>query len=106
MMLKLYVMVPKENTEALIKAMAAAGAGVTGNYSHCAFITEGMGNWKSEEGANPTIGEIGKMSREPENKVEMVCSEDKLDTVVKAISETHPYENPTIDVIKLENLVH
>lgn len=101
-MLKVFVMVPKDNTDALIEAMSEAGAGVIGNYTHNAFIIEGFGNWKSEEGANPTIGEVGKMSREPENKVEMVCPEAKLDDVVTAIRKVHPYEEPAIDVIKLE----
>lgn len=103
-MLKIFVMVPKENTDKLIMAMAEAGAGVIGNYSHNAFITQGYGNWMSEEGANPTIGEVGKMSREPENKVEMVCPEEKLNDVVKAIKETHPYETPAIDVIELKEI--
>lgn len=100
-MLKVFVFVPKKNTDELITAMAKAGAGVIGNYTHNAFIIPGMGNWKSEEGANPTIGDVGKMSREPENKVEMVCPEEKLSEVIKAIREVHPYEEPAIDVIKL-----
>ena len=104
-MLKIFVMCPKENTDELIEAMAEAGAGVIGNYSHNAFITPGCGNWKSEEGSNPTIGAVGKMSREPENKIEMVCPEDKLDDVVRAIKRVHPYETPAIDVVKLERLV-
>ena len=99
-------MVPKESTDDLINAMADAGAGVIGNYTHNAVITEVMGNWKSEEGSNPTIGEVGKMSREPENKVEMVCPEEKLEEVVKAIKKTHPYETPAIDVVRLEELVY
>lgn len=97
-------MVPKENTDDLINAMADAGAGVIGNYTHNAVITSVMGNWMSEEGSNPTVGEVGKMSREPENKVEMVCPEEKLDELVRAIKKVHPYETPAIDVVKLEKL--
>lgn len=104
-MLKIFVMCPKENTDELIEAMAEAGAGVIENYSHTAFITPGFGNWKSEEGSNPTIGAVGKMSREPENKIEMVCPEEKLDKMIEAVKRVHPYETPEIDVIKLERLV-
>jgi len=97
-------MCPEENTEELIEAMARAGAGIIGNYSHCAFITPGFWNWLSEEGSNPTIGKVGKMSREPENKIEMVCPEESLKKVLKAIKNTHPYENPPVDIVKLEML--
>lgn len=104
-MLKIFVMSPKEYTTKLIDAMSGAGAGVMGNYTHCAFITPGFGNWKSEKGSNPAVGEVGKMSRESEEKIEMVCPEDKLSNVVKAIKRTHPYEMPAIDVIKMEDLI-
>lgn len=100
-MLKIVVFAPRENTDQIIEAMATAGAGVIGNYTHNAFITSGSGNWKSEEGSHPFIGEVGKMSREPENKIEMVCPEEKLEEVVKVIRKAHPYETPAIDVYKL-----
>lgn len=45
---KIVVFAPKKNTDQIIEAMAAAGAGVIGNYTHNAFITSGFGNWKSE----------------------------------------------------------
>ncbi|WKZ31399.1 MAG: hypothetical protein QY318_01330 [Candidatus Dojkabacteria bacterium] len=84
--------------------MAEAGAGVIGNYSHCAFITSGHGNWLSKAGAKPAIGEVGKMSREPENKIEMVCPEDRLGAVLEAIKNSHPYETPAVDVIEMKTL--
>lgn len=99
---KICVFIPEDNTNELISAMANAGAGVIGNYTHNAFITKGLGNWFSGEGSNPTIGETGKMSREPENKVEMICPQNRLPDVIKAIKEVHPYEEPAIDVYKLE----
>lgn len=101
-MYKVFVICPKESTYEIINAMAEAGAGVIGNYTHNAFITTGMGNWFNSEGTNPTVGVVGKKSREEENKVEMVCPEDKLESVISAIKETHPYETPAIDVYKLE----
>jgi hypothetical protein len=103
-MLKVFVMCPKENTDEIINAMAEAGAGVIGNYSHNAYITTGFGNWLSEKGSNPVIGKVGKMSREPENKIEMVCPDKKLEAVITSIKRVHPYETPAIDVIKLEAL--
>lgn len=100
-MVKIIVFVPKPNIDQIITAMADAGAGIIGNYTHNAFITEGLGNWFSAEGSNPTIGAVGQMSREPECKIEMICPENCIDAVVQAIKNTHPYETPAIDIIQL-----
>lgn len=100
-MYKVITFCPKDALDKVIDAMAKAGAGTIGNYSHCAFITEGQGNWYSGEGSIPTIGEVGKMSREPECRVEMICPDDKLRNVKEAIKTSHPYETPEIDIIKL-----
>ena len=101
-MYKIFVFAPVDATDKIIDAASEAGAGKIGNYSHCAFITSGVGNWKSLPGSHPTIGEVGKMSREPENKIEMLCSDKSLQNIVTAIRRAHPYESPEIDVVKLE----
>jgi len=58
MKLKFFVFCPKDEKVIadVINAASEAGAGTIENYTHCAFITQGFGNWKSEEGSNPTIG--------------------------------------------------
>lgn len=102
-MYKLFVFVPNKEDliNSLIEAASEAGAGVIGNYTCCAFVTQGMGNWKSEEGSHPTIGEVGKMSHEPEARIEMICPKDKASAVRKAIKAIHPYEEPEIDFVEL-----
>jgi hypothetical protein len=40
-------------------ALAAAGAGTIGDYSHCSFATAGTGQFKPLAGAHPTIGVVG-----------------------------------------------
>lgn len=98
---KIFVTVPESHTDILIDEMSKAGAGIVGNYTHCAFITKGLGNYKPSESANPFIGEIGKINREPEDKVEMILPKNKLDDVIKVIKKVHPYETPTIDVVEI-----
>ncbi len=98
---KIFVTVPESHTDILIDEMSKAGAGIVGNYTHCAFITKGLGNYKSSESANPFIGSVGKLFREPEDKVEMILPKDKLEVVLKAIKKVHPYETPTIDVVEI-----
>lgn len=103
---KLYVFVPDDDKviSEVIEAASNAGAGIIGNYSQCAFITKGFGNWKSEEGSNPTVGEVGKASREPEVRVEIICPGDKAPQVRNAIKEAHPYEEPEVDFVRLEEV--
>lgn len=100
-MLKINVTVPESHTEYLIKVMADAGAGVIGTYTHCSIITKVEGTFLPQKGSNPYFGEIGKLNREPESKIEMLCPEEKLQEVLKAIGSVHPYETPAIDVIQL-----
>ncbi len=99
---KLVVYVPETHSEKLREAMGNAGAGVIGNYTHCTFTSKGTGRFKPGEAANPTIGEIGKLEEVEEERIETVCEGDKLDAVLQAIRDVHPYEEPATDVYPLE----
>jgi hypothetical protein len=99
---KIVVYVPESHAEKLRGAMGVAGAGKIGNYSHCTFTIKGTGRFKPLEGANPTIGEVGKLEEVAEDRIETVCEEDKLKNVLKAIKDAHPYEEPATDVYQIE----
>lgn len=99
---KIVVYVPEAESERLREAMGNAGAGKIGNYTHCTFTLKGTGRFKPEEGANPTIGEVGKLEEVSEDRIETVCSEDNLQAVLKAIRDNHPYEEPATDVYPIE----
>lgn len=101
-MYKVFVTSPESYTDSIIKAMSDSGAGIVGNYTHCAFITKGFGNFMPSDSSTPFVGQIGEMNREPEDKIEMICPEEKLDLVIQAIKSVHPYESPTIDVIEIQ----
>lgn len=100
---KIVVYVPESHADMLREAMANAGAGKIGNYSHCTFTTKGTGRFKPLDGANPTIGEIGKLEEVAEDRIETVCEEDKLSDVLKAIKDVHPYEEAATDVYQIES---
>ncbi|MEJ3654135.1 Nif3-like dinuclear metal center hexameric protein [Actinomycetes bacterium KLBMP 9759] len=85
-------------------ALSAAGAGQVGDYSHCSFATAGTGQFKPLQGANPTIGEIGRLERVAETKLEMVMPRGKRAAVVAALRAAHPYEEPAFDVLELADL--
>lgn len=85
-------------------ALSAAGAGEIGNYSHCSFATAGTGQFKPLDGAEPTIGEVGKLERVAETKLEMVLPRGRRAAVVAALRGSHPYEEPAFDVLELADL--
>lgn len=99
---KIVVYVPESHADKLREAMGSAGAGKIGNYSHCTFSIKGTGRFNPLEGANPTIGEIGKLEEVAEERIETVCEGDKLPDVLKAIKDVHPYEEPATDVYPIE----
>lgn len=99
---KIVVYVPTLNADALRDAIGDAGAGIIGNYSYCTFSTKGVGRFKPTEGANPTIGEVGSLEEVAEERIETVCSEERLQDVLRTIKNVHPYEEPATDVYLLE----
>lgn len=101
---KIVVFVPETHTDLVREAMAQVEAGVIGNYTHCTFSTKGIGRFKPEQGANPHIGSIGKVEEVIEERIETICSREKLDEVVKAIKKVHPYEEVAFDVYPLESI--
>lgn len=101
---KIIVYVPEADAEKLREAMGDAGAGIVGNYTHCSFSVKGTGRFKPGKKANPTIGEPGKCEEVAEEKIETVCQADKLEAVLAAIKEAHPYEEPATQVIALEDV--
>jgi hypothetical protein len=106
-MYKLFVFCPDNPKiiNKIINTASDAGAGIMGNYSHCATVLKGVSQWKSGKSAHPTIGKIGTISRVREVKIEMVCPEEKAKKVKTAIKKVHPYEEPAIEFIKLEDII-
>lgn len=98
---KLVVFVPAEHTGALREALAAAGAGVIGNYTECSYELDGSGTFVGNDAANPVVGERGRLERVAEVRLEMVCSEAALPRAAEALRRAHPYEEPAWDVYPL-----
>ncbi len=100
---KLVVFVPETHADKVRLSMGCAGAGVIGNYKHCSFSTKGVGRFQPLDGAKPAIGEIGTLEAVIEERIETVVSLDKLDQVLMAVKQAHPYEEPGIDIYPLYN---
>jgi hypothetical protein len=101
---KIVVFVPEADGERLRVAMGEAGAGRIGNYAHCSFTVRGIGRFQPLAGANPAVGQIGRPEEVVEERIEMLCAEDRLRDVLAAIRHAHPYEEPAIDVYPLAEI--
>lgn len=98
---KLVVYVPSAQAEPVCTAMFDAGAGWIGKYSHCSFRAEGTGTFLGHDGANPALGEPGRLESAREQRIETIVPAGRLSAVVAAMVEAHPYEEPAFDIIQL-----
>jgi dinuclear metal center YbgI/SA1388 family protein len=97
---KIIVFSPKEYEYDIIKVMSENGAGMLGHYSMCSFISEGTGGFLPESGSKPYVGKKGSLENVKEVKIEMICPENRVDSVIKAMKGVHPYEEPAYDIFK------
>ena len=95
----LVVYVPEEDAEAVRSALAAAGAGAVGDYTGCAWSVTGTGEFTPHDGADPTIGQIGRHERVAERRIEMVVPPHRRDEVAAALRASHPYEEPAFSFL-------
>lgn len=95
---KIVTFLPSDAAAGVAAAMAAAGAGDVGGYSECSFTVEGHGTFRPGEGTDPVVGADGELSREPEVRIEMNTPQNRVDAVVAALVDMHPYDEPAFDV--------
>lgn len=100
---KIVTFVPAEHVEHVRNAMASAGAGIIGAYDVCSFSAAGKGSFRAGEGASPAIGKPGGLNVVDEVRLEMVCSGAASALIIETIRAFHPYEEPAIDVYRLEH---
>lgn len=101
---KIVVFIPVDDADNFREAVHKTGAGKIGDYSHCSWSTRGVGRFKPEKGADPTIGEVGKLELVEEERIEFLCPKEKLEEVIKRMKEAHPYEEVAYDVFERLNV--
>jgi len=99
---KFAVYVPIQYADKVSQAIFKAGAGKIGRYTETSFNITGQGTFKPMEGTNPFIGKIGEKEEVQEIKIETVVAERDLDSVIQAMKDTHPYEEPAYDIYELK----
>ncbi|HEN20519.1 MAG TPA: Nif3-like dinuclear metal center hexameric protein [Desulfobacteraceae bacterium] len=104
-LLKLVVFVPLEHAGKVRDAIFNAGAGYIGNYDRCSYNIRGEGTFRAGPGSDPYAGERGKEHTEEEIRIETVLPEHLKSSVIKAMIESHPYEEVAYDLYRIENTV-
>ncbi len=94
---------PADRCELVKDALFAAGAGHIGRYSECAFVSDGTGSFKGEEGSNPVVGKVGVREESPEKRIELIFPDWKERDVLLALRQAHPYEEIAYSVSVLHN---
>jgi len=100
---KLVVFVPKGYEDRVRDALAGAGAGWIGNYSHCTYQLLGTGTFLPREGASPFIGSQGALEKVSEYRLETILYRRDRKQVLEALFKAHPYEEVAYDLYPLSN---
>lgn len=96
---KLAIFVPTDHLETVRESIAATGAGRIGEYDSCAFANPGTGFFRPRAGASPFTGTAGGgLERVEEVRLEVEVPRWKMDDVLAAVRESHPYEEVAYDV--------
>lgn len=90
----LAVAVPFAYAERVLDALAAAGAGRIGDYSHGAWTVDGTGRFVPLPGSSPAVGRVGELQRVAETRIETVLPRRHRADVLAALRTAHPYEEP------------
>lgn len=100
---KIITFIPLQHQKEVLDAMFAQGAGTIGNYDQCSFTGEGTGTFRAGSSARPFVGKPGERHYETEKKTEVIAPQHRLNAIIKALKDAHPYEEAAFDVLKLEN---
>lgn len=100
-MYKLIFYVPVSHLELVKSALFERGAGRFNHYDQCCWQVLGEGQFRPLAGSQPFLGEPGALEKVSEYKVEMICAEHMIKTVLQTLLDTHPYQEPAYEVYKI-----
>lgn len=103
-LLKLVFFVPESHKEIVKEAIFSAGAGRYEGYDCCSWESQGHGQFRPLQGSDPFIGKQGEIERVLEFRVETVCPESKIKSILEALITAHPYETPAYEVWSVKTI--
>ena len=102
-LMKLVTFIPKDHAEHVTARLHEAGAGQIGNYKNCSFSVVGEGAFMATGSATPFIGDLNKIEKTEEVRVEVIFPTVLQSQVLHALHESHPYEEVAYYLTSLEN---
>lgn len=100
-MYKICFYVPESHLDIVKNELFAAGAGKIGQYDHCAWQSKGEGQFRALLGSKPFLGELNRLEKVVEYKVELVCAPQYIEFVIQVLKASHPYETPAYHVLEI-----
>ncbi|KAL5510931.1 hypothetical protein ACEPAG_4688 [Sanghuangporus baumii] len=107
---KLVFFCPPKNTAEVLDRLFRAyplHVGRIGEYEQCAFMTQGTGQFRGVGSANPTIGELGRLEKVEEYRVEVLVRDEgtseQIRGAVSELKKAHPYEEVAYEVYRIED---
>lgn len=100
---KLITFTTPENAEQVRQALFNAGAGRIGNYDDCSFSSTGIGSYRGNENSNPVIGKQFETVQTNEVKVEVTFEKYLESKILKALFDSHIYEEVAYEIYELQN---
>jgi dinuclear metal center YbgI/SA1388 family protein len=100
---KLVTFIPSDSADKVRASVFEAGAGHIGNYDYCGYNLEGTGSFRAGEDTNPYVGKTGEIHYEKEIRFETIFPAWMQGQIVRALTESHPYEEVAYDIYPLDN---
>ena len=100
---KLTTFIPIDETNNVLDALFAAGAGEIGNYDHCSFQVDGTGTFRPGDDSSPHIGSKNTDETVKEKRVEVVFPTYLSGRILNALNQAHPYEEVAYYLTPLSN---
>ena len=94
----LAVTVPVADAQRVLDAAHDAGAGHVGAYDRVAWSSTGTGQFRPQDGAQPAIGQVGRLEQVEEARLEVVLHRSLRRQVLAAVRAAHPYEEVAFDL--------
>jgi len=101
---KLVTFAPAQHADKVRNALFLAGAGKIGNYENCSFNSTGTGTYQGNEKSNPVIGEKFELVQAQEIKIEVTFEKQLQSKILKALFESHLYEEVAYEIYELQNV--
>ncbi|MGC8488156.1 MAG: YqfO family protein [Clostridia bacterium] len=101
--MKLAVYVPANAVNRVRDAVAAAGAGGIGTYTHTTFASPGTATFRPGPGSDQPLGREGQIEYADEYRLETILPRWLERQVVDAMLQVHPYEQVAYDLVPIAN---